>query len=365
MSDFLAFLPALGSAIANVGSSIATNNTNKKISRETNAQNYQIWQEQLAAQREQYEKEKQENRFLVQQQRDWSLADRDFENNYNSPSNVRQRLIDAGINPAFAMANGQGLFGSATAETSTGSPPTSSIPAAPEMHGYTVDYSGFGRGLSDIMAGYYQAKADERADYQLASDITLRDKKLQIDFLMAETAARKAKVDEDVLEQRRNEFDKTLTFEKEKSDRDFSLREDHLALQADTLVLDAVKTNIQRALVESQIRLSKSQIASIGQSIAESVARVNQMIHDQKLSEDEAIHRVFEDMIHDKQKNRELELLEKQTDANFVKNLITSAVAILPFGAAAGAGYKWYKGYKSARTTKRVMNRYSSDPDTF
>ena len=164
----LPVLAAVGSAIGNVASSVLSNNANKKISRETNEQNYKIWQEQLAAQREQYEKEKQENRFLVQQQRGWSLADRDFENNYNSPFNVRQRLIQAGINPAFAMANGQGLFGSATAETSTGSPPTSSVPGAPEMRGYTVDYSGFGRGLSDAAALYYQSKQEQRAAKSLS-----------------------------------------------------------------------------------------------------------------------------------------------------------------------------------------------------
>ena len=79
----LPVLAAFGSAIGNVASSVLTNNANKKISRETNEQNYKIWQEQLAAQREQFEKEKQENRFLVQQQRDWSLADRDFDYSYN------------------------------------------------------------------------------------------------------------------------------------------------------------------------------------------------------------------------------------------------------------------------------------------
>ena len=133
----LAAASALGNLVSNVASSIISNNTNKKISSDTNAQNYKIWQESLAAQREQYEKEKFENRFLINQQRAWSLADRDFENQYNSPAALRQRLEQAGINPAFAMSNGQGLFGSSTAETSTGSPPSASVPAAPEMRGYT------------------------------------------------------------------------------------------------------------------------------------------------------------------------------------------------------------------------------------
>lgn len=277
MSDFLAFLPALGSAIANVGSSIATNNANKKISRETNAQNYQIWQEQLAAYREQYEKEKQENRFLVQQQRDWSLADRDFENNYNSPSNVRQRLIQAGINPAFAMANGQGLFGSATAETSTGSPPTSSIPGAPEMRGYTADYSGFGRGLSDAAALYYQSKQEQRADYALASDIEFRNRKSIIDYMNVRNEAIKNGISQRALEQEDEHFYKSFGLESSKVNRQLDIDEARTRLDERRVAIEETRLQIDKDLAAQNIRLSKTQMKSILQDIQESAERIDQM----------------------------------------------------------------------------------------
>ena len=273
----LPVLAAVGSAIGNVASSVLSNNANKKISRETNAQNYQIWQEQLAAQREQYEKEKQENRFLVQQQRDWSLADRDFENQYNSPAALRQRLIQAGINPAFALANGQGLFGSSTAETSTGSPPTSSVPGAPEMRGYSADYSGFGLGISQALASYYQAKESERADYALASDIEFRNRQSIVDFMNAMSNATRAGVARDELEEKKRQFDKNFTFNKSQAEIYNAIESDRISLEAERVQLEEAKTLIQRNLAASSIRLNGAQIAELAQSIKESSERIADM----------------------------------------------------------------------------------------
>ena len=163
-------LGQVGSGIANVISNNKTNKTNLAINRE-----------QLAAQRQQYLDEVAENRFLVNQQRQWSLQDRDFENKYNSPVEMRRRYEAAGINPAFAMANGQGAFGSATAETSTGTNPTSQIPGAPQM--VAPDFTPIGLGVSNAVARYYQEKDSQRADYALASDIEFRNRKSIIDYM--------------------------------------------------------------------------------------------------------------------------------------------------------------------------------------
>ena len=269
-----AALMAAGSALSNIFTSHKTNETNKAIARETNAQNYKIWQEQLAAAREQYERERQENRFLVDQQRKWSLADRDFENDYNSPENVRKRLIAAGINPAFAMSNGQGLFGSATAETSTGSPPSSSVPGAPEMVGYTADYSGFGRGISDALASYYQAKESQRADYALASDIEFRNRKSIIDYMNALSEATKAGVARDTLEESKRQFDKNFAFQSDNAQKHLAIENDRIALEAERVQLEDMKTTIQRNLAMSSIRLNGAKIAELAQSVKESQERI-------------------------------------------------------------------------------------------
>lgn len=268
---------AAGSAIGNVANTILTNKTNKKISRETNEQNYKIWQEQLAAQREQYEKEKFENRFLINQQRGWSLADRDFENQYNSPAALRQRLEQAGINPAFAMSNGQGLFGSATAETSTGSPPSASVPAAPEMRGYTADFSGLGLGISQALASYYQAKESERADYALASDIEFRNRQSIVDFMNAMSNATRAGVARDELEEKKRQFDKNFTFNKSQAEIYNAIESDRISLEAERVQLEELKTLIQRNLAASSIRLNGAQVAELAQSVIESRNRIEDM----------------------------------------------------------------------------------------
>ncbi len=273
----LPVLAAVGSAIGNVASSVLTNNANKKISRDTNEQNYKIWHEQLAAQREQYEKEKFENRFLINQQRGWSLADRDFENQYNSPAALRQRLEQAGINPAFAMSNGQGLFGSATAETSTGSPPSSPVPAAPEMRGYSADFSGFGLGVSQALATYYQSKQEQRADYALASDIEFRNRKSIIDYMHVRNEAIKNGISQRALEQEDEHFYKSFGLESSKVNRQLDIDEARTRLDSRRVAIEETRLQMDKDLAEQNIRLSKTQQKSILQDIQESAERIEQM----------------------------------------------------------------------------------------
>lgn len=138
------------SMLGNYYSTQDSNQTNRRIARETNAQNYQIWHEQLAAQREQYERERQENRFLVDQAYQRSL-----------PTEVVKNLKAAGINPAFALdAN---AF--STQQTSVGNNPSSSVPQAPEMvtgaPNIPVDFSSFGVGVGNAVANFLQSQKNE------------------------------------------------------------------------------------------------------------------------------------------------------------------------------------------------------------
>lgn len=120
----------------------AANELNYYATMDTNKTNANINAEQLAAARENWKREQQN----FELQRKWALEDRDFENSYNSPINVRNRLLQAGINPALAMS-GQGGVASvpsaspkAAQAPSFGSPP-SSIPmqAASESFLRTAD----------------------------------------------------------------------------------------------------------------------------------------------------------------------------------------------------------------------------------
>lgn len=139
----------------------AANELNYWAQMDTNKTNANINVEQLAAARENWKREQQN----FELQRKWALEDRDFENSYNSPINVRNRLLQAGINPALAM-NGQGgvasVPGSSTKPTqapSFGSPP-SSIPMQ-AAHFDPVYNGGLGLAAQKAIDLYLMAQKNE------------------------------------------------------------------------------------------------------------------------------------------------------------------------------------------------------------
>lgn len=100
---FLDFIPAIADGVAGIfglGSTAVTNSANREIARETNAQNYKIFQEQLGW-----------------QEKMWNQN-----NAYNTPLEQRKRLEEAGINPYLALSN-----------MSTGEATMATSPSAPQM----------------------------------------------------------------------------------------------------------------------------------------------------------------------------------------------------------------------------------------
>lgn len=98
---FLDFIEPIANGVAGLfglGSTAATNSANREIARETNAQNYKIFQEQLGW-----------------QEKMWNQN-----NAYNTPLEQRKRLEEAGINPYLALSNMS--TGEATMATSSSSP---------------------------------------------------------------------------------------------------------------------------------------------------------------------------------------------------------------------------------------------------
>ena len=137
------------SMLGNYYSTQDSNQTNRRIARETNAQNYKIWQEQLAAQKEQYRQEVAENRFLVNQAYERNL-----------PKNVVKNMKEAGINPALAYESNAFQNNAVV-----GNNPSSSIPQAPEMvtgaPNIPVDFSSFGVGVSNAISNFLQSQKNE------------------------------------------------------------------------------------------------------------------------------------------------------------------------------------------------------------
>ena len=137
------------SMIGNWFSTQDSNQTNRRIARETNEQNYKIWQEQLAAAKEQYRQEVAENRFLVNQAYERNL-----------PINQVKALKEAGINPSLAF-DSNAFQNNAV----VGQNPTSSVPQAPQMvtgaPNIPVDFSVFGNGVSAAIQSFLASKKNE------------------------------------------------------------------------------------------------------------------------------------------------------------------------------------------------------------
>lgn len=81
-------------------------------------------------------------------QREWAIQDRDYQNWYNSPAELRKRMVAAGMNPALAYGGGN----LTTASQQPRSVQTPSAPFAP------LDTSYVGRGGSRAIDSYYDIR---------------------------------------------------------------------------------------------------------------------------------------------------------------------------------------------------------------
>ncbi|AXH75557.1 MAG: DNA pilot protein [Microviridae sp.] len=93
-------LPLIGGVIAGT-SSLITDKINYNRQKKVNEQN------------------RQENAYWNQQQRQWAIEDRAYENAYNSPAQQMQRLKEAGLNPHLVYGNG---VTASSAKTNNASP---------------------------------------------------------------------------------------------------------------------------------------------------------------------------------------------------------------------------------------------------
>ena len=93
----------LASSMANLAASLAAAEANSEDVEATNQMNYRIAHEANMYSQAQFDENMQWLRYQYQKNREYALQDRD----YNSPSKVVQRLVQAGINPAAYFGSGQ------------------------------------------------------------------------------------------------------------------------------------------------------------------------------------------------------------------------------------------------------------------
>lgn len=266
--------------VGNLASQADANSANRDIAADTNKTNLQITQQQIEAARQQYLSEQAENRRLVQQQHDWEIANRDYENAYNSPSAQKQRFIAAGINPYLAM-QGQGSVGSASASSSVGSPASGSVPnAIPAESGAPVqplNFDAFGQGISDAARLYYQFRDSEREDYRLASDITFRKMDSQqksLDYLLE---LRKHGVNEKFVQKQIDSLAHAMLYTEKEFDRQQSIDRFNQFYMEMQIESEKQRVSIEEQLAASKISLNSATIAQIANNIAVAKAEVADM----------------------------------------------------------------------------------------
>ena len=153
----------IGAAAIGAASNLYSQYQNLKSQADTNETNYKIWQEQLAAQRENWKRE-QEN-YL--QNRRWQLQDMASERNWNSVQSQVARYRAAGLNPALAMYGGSGQNQTSTSQATPSQPSFSSPGSAPQMISPQMDLSGLGITANNAL-NLYLASQKTETDMQVA-----------------------------------------------------------------------------------------------------------------------------------------------------------------------------------------------------
>lgn len=201
--EIIGGLGSLAGSIINGISQATTNQTNQEIASRTNRSNERINESQLAAQRENWKRE-QEN-FMLQRQ--WQLQDRE----YNTPEAMKQRYLNAGINPYLAMYGGSGMQGAASENSpnapSFSSPPTP-IPMQTGAPMQPIDMSGFG------IAGQNFVNTKLASERQEADLAALRQR-LDLETLESVTRMNKAGVDNAYTEALANKTLQDMLYDKD------------------------------------------------------------------------------------------------------------------------------------------------------
>lgn len=233
-----------------------TNELNWKIAQDNLFAAEKLNTMNLDAQRENWKREQ----ANFEQQREWSLQDRAYENWYNSPAQQKLRYQQAGFNPALMM---QGQSAASSVQANQGQAPSFSSPSTPipernDFQYTPMDYEGLGTGINQLVAIHQAMRNEERQDYALASQILFGQQKATTDFMNARAALKKAGVDDRALVQADNHFQQTMKFETDKWNSQVATDNARLELEGVRLAIEKSSVDIQRKLAESKINVDNA-----------------------------------------------------------------------------------------------------------
>lgn len=280
--DVLGAVASIIGSMIDSGNVSATNEANRWQALVTNMTNERINDSQLQWARDQYLQEKAENRFLVDQAYEREIENREHNEWYNSPAQQVARLRAAGINPALAMYGGSGMSGTShsSINAQTGQIPHANQPNAIPMDSGApaVPYTGFGRGISDAIAAYYEGKNQERNDYALAADITFRDnaqRQKTIDQLLE---MKKEGTNERWINSQINALMRSISLDENKFEHQKEVDRVNQVLDSIRVQSEQMSVKIQHMLARSNIQLNQAKVMEISSNIAVAQAEVQEMI---------------------------------------------------------------------------------------
>lgn len=191
------FLAAAGLA-AGTGlvSSLISGRANKKLVRETNAQNREMFDEQMRQQAQQFQMSQDYQTMDWKRNRQAALEDWERETAYNDPTAQKQRYRNAGINPALAMTGQNQAVASMESTAGGSSPSPGGMPGIPQMQA-PVDTTG--EAISNAVGQFMNLRMSQEQLKQLEIDNSHRDQQYIEEILnkRADTSAKLASVAKD------------------------------------------------------------------------------------------------------------------------------------------------------------------------
>lgn len=253
----------IGALVSNINTN-NTNNTNYENVRETNTQNALMHQADLAWSKQQYEDQKLENRYLVdlayQRQNDL-VAD---ERAYTDPAAVKQRYLEAGINPYLASQAGIASGSSGSQSVQSGSAPSYNTPSSPEMKAaQAISNNSFGLGINQAINNYLALKQNEREDYRLASDITFADAKQRIDYLDYRLKRSSSETESAYLKKQMEALDKEMALNRDKFEQGVAWQNFQKEVQNYQLRLSEKELAIKQFLANNEVSLGAATIEKL------------------------------------------------------------------------------------------------------
>lgn len=288
------FVAAAGLAAgAGLVSSLISGRANKKLVRETNAQNRAMFDEQMRQQAQQFQMSQDYATMDWKRNRQAAIEDWERETAYNDPAAQKQRYRNAGINPALAMQGQNQAVASMESTAGGSSPSPGGMPGIPQMQ-TPVDTTA--DAVARATSSYLQARATE-SEARLKEEQTQQlsiDNKSREEMNIVELANKRQD-----LELKQQQYKKGSR-EYEILGKNIDLLDDQIALNFSTFdarvkqmenqnyatAMQASKMNEETQILQIQkqfewrmqnarLQVTEMQARGIAQDIRESASRIN------------------------------------------------------------------------------------------